>query len=67
MPHTLRHASTGEDPTPGTDRSIEAMTTRGAKRKKKSVIKRGQERLSDAVDMQIRKRILGRSEVTGEF
>lgn len=62
--NTLRSASTSL-PTPGSDRSLENMITKNTRRKKKNVFKQAGDRLSDAVNMQIRKRILGPSEITG--
>ena len=66
MANTLRNASV-PTPTPGTDASIANMVARSGKRKKKSVFGQIRDTLAGAVDNQIRKRILGRSEVTGKF
>jgi len=63
-PNTLRNASTKV--TPGTDASIANIAAKGAGRRKKNVIRKGMDAVSSRVDMFIRKRILGDSEVTGK-
>ena len=67
MANSLRNATLGAGTTPGTDRSLENMIARKGKKRKKNVFQHAGDRLSDAVDMTIRKRILGPSEVTGKF
>lgn len=55
----------------GSNASIAAIASKGIRRKKKNVFQMAKDRLSDAtsgaVDKQIRKRILGSSEITGEY